>query len=352
MMNSNNLKQWENEMNVCIRCGYCFEGCPVFKEGLWETDGPRGKMVLAHALLTGALEPSRYVAEKIYQCTYCKDCIERCSSKVSIPDVMTAARADLLNAGFSYDSHLALLDKIKRSGNIFGRGIESPVREGETLVLLGCRFLERTEAAKRYLAILEKLGLKPRVVNEICCGMPFAVLGYKDELAAHKEEFRKRFPFQEFICLCTTCAFFIKKAYPDLKPKYVIQEIAERLPGYTTRNLGLKATSHDPCNRSRGMDMTEEPRAILRQIGVDLVELPTTGKQAECCGGGGGVLVTDRALSEKLAEKRLEQALDLEVEALATLCPTCELNLGNAADRQGGTIKVQNLLDLVYEAVV
>ena len=352
MINSINLRHCENEMNVCIRCGYCFEGCPVYMEGAWESDGPRGKMVLAHALLTGALEPSQYVAEKIYQCTYCKDCIERCSASVSVPDVMTAARADLLNAGFGYDSHRALLDKINRSGNIFGEGIEAPLQEGETPVLLGCRFLKRTEETGKYLEILEKLGIKPKVVDELCCGMPFAVLGYKDELAAHKEAFRKRFPYQKFICLCTTCAFFIRKAYPDLKSTYVIEEIAARLPGYETGRLDLRATYHDPCNLARGMGMVEEPRAILRQIGVDLVELPASGKQAECCGGGGGVLVTDKELSEKLADKRMAQALALGVETLATLCPTCELNLGNAADRQGGAIKVNNLLDLVYQAVV
>lgn len=351
-MESSNLAQWENEMNVCIRCGYCFEACPVFKEGIWESDGPRGKIVLAHGLMTGALEPSQYVADKLYECTYCKDCVERCASSISVPDVMTAARADLLNAGFSYDSHRALLDKINRSGNIFGKKIEAPLQEGETPVLLGCRFLERTDDARRYLELLEKLGIKPRVVDEICCGMPFAVLGYKDELAAHKEEFLKRFPFDEFICLCTTCAFFIKKAYPELKPKYVIEEVAERLPGYKVRDLGLKATYHDPCNLARGMDMVDEPRDILRQIGVELVEFSTTGKQAECCGGGGGVLVTDRALSEKLAEKRLDQALELGVESLSTLCPTCELNLANAAGRRGGDFRVKNLLDLVYEAVV
>jgi len=241
-MQTKYLKDWENDMNRCIRCAYCFEGCPVFKDLSWETDGARGKVILSYGLLADELEPSQYVADKIYQCTYCKDCLERCSAGVAIPDILTAARADLVNAGFEYEAHKDLLNKIRHTGNIFGKEIEPFSQKGETPVLLGCRFLERTDDAKKYLDILKKLGIKPKVVDENCCGMPFAVLGYKNWLATHKKEFSKRFPYKEFICLCTTCAFFIRKAYPDLKPEYVIETIAEKLPHYNTRKLGLKVT--------------------------------------------------------------------------------------------------------------
>ncbi len=350
-MKTKYLKEWENELNICIRCAYCFEGCPVFKQLSWEADGPRGKAVLAYGLLSGEVEPTKYLADKIFQCSFCRDCVERCSANVSIPDILTAARADLVNAGFKYDAHLDLLDKIKRTGNIFGREIHPPIQGGETPVLLGCRFLERADDAKRYLEILRRLGIKPKVVDETCCGMPFGVLGYKDELKAQQDKFRKKFPYKEFICMCTTCAFFIGKNYPDLKPKYIIEEVAKRLPYYNPKKLGLKATYHDPCNLARGMGMVDEPREILKQIGVDLIELPTKGKGAECCGGGGGLLVSDGPLAERLAERRMDQALGRGVDILATLCPTCEFNIGNAAQRGGGKLKVVNLLDLVWEAL-
>ena len=54
-METKYLKQWENELNICIRCGYCFEGCPVFKELGWEIDGARGKLIVAYGLLTSEL---------------------------------------------------------------------------------------------------------------------------------------------------------------------------------------------------------------------------------------------------------------------------------------------------------
>jgi coenzyme F420-reducing hydrogenase delta subunit/Pyruvate/2-oxoacid:ferredoxin oxidoreductase delta subunit len=66
----------------------------------WEIDTPRGKLLLAYGLLTGAVEPSTYVAEKLFQCFYCKNCSKSCSAKVSPTDIFTDARADLLESGF------------------------------------------------------------------------------------------------------------------------------------------------------------------------------------------------------------------------------------------------------------
>ena len=345
------LKEWEDNMNRCIRCAYCFSGCPIFKDLKWEADGGRGKVVLSYGLMTGEIEPSRHIADKIYQCTYCKDCMEQCSANVSIPDILTAARADLVDSGLKYQSHIDLLNKIKKTGNIFGKEIKSPVQKGDTPVLLGCRFLERTDDSKRYLDILKKLGVNPQIYDETCCGMPFAVLGYKDDLKKHKKDFKKLFSDKEFICLCTTCAFFINKSYPDLKPKYVIEVIAEKLYNAHPKKLGIKVTYHDPCNVSRGMGMVDEPREILKQIGVEVVEMEKNGKQAECCGGGGGVLVTDKSLAERLADSRIKQAFNTGVSTLVTLCPTCEINLRNATNRNGCKMEVKNVLDLVWEAL-
>ena len=350
------LKEWENELNICIRCAYCFEGCPVFKELGWEIDGARGKLIVAYGLLTGELEPSEYIADKIFQCSFCRDCIERCSANVAIPDIIAAARADLFEAGYVKDSQKQLLDTIEKSGNIFDKELKPPDYKGEKQVLLGCRLLERKDDSKKYLDLLEKLGVKTKTFNESCCGMPFAVLGDKKGFKTQQDKFREMLPDknEEFICACTTCVFFIRAKYPDLKVKYIIDEIVERLPNYKgkLKKLNIKVTYHDPCNVARGMDMVDEPRDILRKIGVELVEMPTYGKQAECCGGGGGLLVSDDKLAEKLAENRVEQAIETGAEILTTLCPTCEFNLKNAVEKLGGKIEVKNLLDILYDSMM
>jgi len=350
------LKKWTDDLHRCIRCAYCFEGCPVFKELGWEVDGARGKVVISYGLLVGDLEATEYVAEKLYQCTFCGDCVERCSASVSIPDILAAARADLWSDGFRIDYHKTLLDKIEASGNIFNEKLESPTFQGEKAVLLGCRLLERKEDAQKYIEILEELDVKPRTFDETCCGMPFSVLGDNDGFKNQQAKFLETIPDgnHEIICVCTTCVFFIRKKYPDLKARYIIEEIVDRLPNYKDKitKLNVTATYHDPCNVARGLGMVDEPRWLLEEIGVDLVEMKTYGKEARCCGGGGGLLVTDEELSDKLAFNRVNDALETGAEYLVTLCPTCEFNLRKAVDKNNAGIQVKNVLDFVYDAIV
>ena len=155
-METKYLQAWENELNICIRCAYCFEGCPIFKQLGWEVDGARGKAILAYGLLSGEIEPSETVTEKLFQCSFCRDCVERCSANVAIPDILAAARADLFEAGYVQDSVKPLLEKIDHSGNIFDKQLEPPDFQGEKQVVLGCRLLEREEDAKKYLSRLLK----------------------------------------------------------------------------------------------------------------------------------------------------------------------------------------------------
>jgi len=68
------LKKWKDKLNVCIRCGYCYEHCPLYKHTRWETDAPRAKLALIYGMLNGEVKPSDYIAEKLFECFYCKRC--------------------------------------------------------------------------------------------------------------------------------------------------------------------------------------------------------------------------------------------------------------------------------------
>jgi coenzyme F420-reducing hydrogenase delta subunit/NAD-dependent dihydropyrimidine dehydrogenase PreA subunit len=100
-MKTDNLKKWEKTLAACIRCGYCFEHCPLSKHTKWESDNPRAKIILAHGLLSGDIEPSDYVAEKLFSCFFCKRCDAACSSGVTLTEIFIDARRDLIEAGFN-----------------------------------------------------------------------------------------------------------------------------------------------------------------------------------------------------------------------------------------------------------
>jgi coenzyme F420-reducing hydrogenase delta subunit/Pyruvate/2-oxoacid:ferredoxin oxidoreductase delta subunit len=95
-----NLEKWKGALNKCIRCGYCYEHCQIYKSTRWEIDSPRGKLVLLYGLLSGEVEPSDYVANKLFECFHCNRCQKACSSGVPVQDIYTDARAFFLEAGF------------------------------------------------------------------------------------------------------------------------------------------------------------------------------------------------------------------------------------------------------------
>ncbi len=99
-MEFKHVEKWKNNLNGCIRCGYCFQHCPVSKHTGWESDTPRAKLITIFGMLTGHLEPSQAIANKLFSCFYCKRCVAACSSGVPLTDIFTDAKADFVEAGY------------------------------------------------------------------------------------------------------------------------------------------------------------------------------------------------------------------------------------------------------------
>jgi len=100
MANMEKLEKWKSALNKCIRCGYCFEHCQIYKSTRWESDSPRGKLILLYGLLSGQVAPTPYVAAKLFECFHCNRCQKACSSGVPIQEVYDDARAFLRDAGY------------------------------------------------------------------------------------------------------------------------------------------------------------------------------------------------------------------------------------------------------------
>jgi ferredoxin len=99
-MEMNKIKKWRDKLHTCIRCGYCYEHCHIFKVTGWESDTPRGKLIMLYGLLQGDLEATDYMAEKIFECYMCKRCDATCSAKVEVTDIFNDAKSDFVDAGF------------------------------------------------------------------------------------------------------------------------------------------------------------------------------------------------------------------------------------------------------------
>ncbi|MDZ7270483.1 MAG: (Fe-S)-binding protein [candidate division KSB1 bacterium] len=349
------LKPWLNELITCTLCGYCKNVCPPFDEILWDGTSARGRNILAYGMLTGEIEADQSVAQRIYECTMCGDCERRCPSKVKVPQIVRAARAELVDMGLAFPGQIMLADNVMASGNIFGdQEVMLPKQEGEVRVFIGCQFLARPNKVKKYLKILEMIGIKPKVQEEVCCGFPLVSLGFVHKFEEHKERLAKMLKKERTITFCPTCTVFLKEEY-GIPTQHFLQAVAEKLPADKVKKLGVTVTYHDPCDLARGAKVTEEPRRVLAAIGAELKEMSKSKNTTRCCGGGGGILSSNEQLSGQLARNRVRQAMATGAKTIVTSCATCEQTLkkgaASLAESGEGEIVVRDVADLVWDAL-
>jgi glycolate oxidase iron-sulfur subunit len=88
------IRRFQQDNDLCMKCGFCVSSCPVYREELVESVVARGKNALVKGLLNGQVKFSKKMAEKLDKCTLCRTCAANCPAGVDIPAVITAARAD------------------------------------------------------------------------------------------------------------------------------------------------------------------------------------------------------------------------------------------------------------------
>jgi Fe-S oxidoreductase len=91
-------------------------------------------------------------------------------------------------------------------------------------------------------------------------------------------------------------------------------------------------TYHDPCYLGKHNQVFDEPRLVLKSIpGLELVEMDRSREKSLCCEGGGGRMWLEGTNpGTRLAQFRVQEALDTGAQILATACPFCLLTLEEA----------------------
>ncbi len=87
------LKDIDNQLIRCMKCGMCQAVCPLFRETLKEADVARGKLVLLQHLLKDMIEDPEGVDKRLNRCLLCGSCAYGCPSGVNILEIFLKARA-------------------------------------------------------------------------------------------------------------------------------------------------------------------------------------------------------------------------------------------------------------------
>ena len=89
------VKQLEDQLVGCMRCGMCQAVCPVFAETGRETDVARGKLALLDGLIREIFKDPSKVDERLTHCLLCGSCSANCPSGVDVLDIFFKARTIL-----------------------------------------------------------------------------------------------------------------------------------------------------------------------------------------------------------------------------------------------------------------
>jgi len=113
---------WEENKHIimeCVSCGLCQSNCPIYKQTNLESNSAKGKMTILFALLQGMLDWDE-VAERMYECTTCKNCEATCLSGLDIAAVIEAAREELVKRGYGHAVSGELAKNLRGTRNPFG----------------------------------------------------------------------------------------------------------------------------------------------------------------------------------------------------------------------------------------
>ncbi len=146
----------------------------------------------------------------------------------------------------------------------------------------------------------------------------------------------KGFGIRRLITVDPHTTEMFKNVYPEVIEEFDIEVVnylellAERWRPKIKGGGHKKAfVIHDSCVYSRYLGIFEEPRSILRRIGVEFQEPLLSKRLTHCCGGPIESIFPERA--KEVAKARMEQLEPLGRE-IVTMCPICHLNLGAVKD--------------------
>ncbi len=89
------MKELEDQLAVCMRCGMCQAVCPLYAETGREADVARGKLALLDGLSQEIFKDASGVHERLMRCLLCGSCAANCPSGVKVLDIFLKARAIL-----------------------------------------------------------------------------------------------------------------------------------------------------------------------------------------------------------------------------------------------------------------
>ena len=381
------------DADLCVKCGLCTPHCPTYRLTQHEADGPRGRIALSQALLSGTLPAGKSLVAHLDGCLSCRACEAVCPAKVPYGRVLDTARAALATPertrltrrmGLVLDS--GLLRALARTalwcasllldhGRIAQRlprwlharpvvrrllAVPAPA-QARVALFTGCvgDVAERAvlrDAVRLFKAAGVTVAIPP---DQGCCGALHQHGGLAEAAAQRAARNARAFANCEVVLpLASGCGAALRDLgreagvdAPSLSPKVrdLCTALAEALdakpPVFQPRVL--RVGIHTACTQANVFGAKGAVRRLLVRIpGIELVDLaPESG----CCGAAGTAFITQPGQAAQLLQPKLDAAATVDVVVSANI--GCSLHLLAGLRGRGRSVPVLHPLSLLAQAL-
>jgi Fe-S oxidoreductase len=377
-------KYWD--LSLCTKCSICYSACPaaIDSKFLGPSSLTANYRFITDSRDTGLEERLKPMSDNIWLCTSCNSCTLFCPKLVNCSNAIVDDRGlmvesgsiprtvkDVLESAYKYHNPMGMhpSKRLEWTKDLNIKTMPTTTK-ADILYFVCCltAYDARNQSiAKSMASIFNKLGTSYANLGteEWCCGDHILRLGEKglfEALAEHNAATLSKFEANEIVTLSPHCynTFKNDKPYSDAKlnVQHYTQFIAEKLDKGELKlpnAVQKRVAYHDPCFLGKRNKVYDPPRHILQSVkGLELVEMKRNRESSFCCGGGAGRTWTEEADPDKRPSvDRVKEALDLDVEVIATACPFCVTTLEDAIKVLDveNKIVVRDILELLKEAI-
>ncbi len=342
------------DADACTQCKRCQDRCPAYN-----TDKPLSPMKIVNQIGEVAFEnPKANLIETcdkdaIWACTTCLACQDICPASIEhVKKIIDMRRNMVLMEGeFPGEEVMTAMEQTEVNGNPLGLGYASrgdwaeeigikPLSEDpdvDILYFVGCyaSFDKRNiKIAKSFVSLCQAAGIKVGILGkeEKCCGEPMRKMGNEylyQSLALENVELIKGYNVKKVVTTCPHCFSTLAKDYQDLGLEIEVESYTVFLEDLLkTGKLKVNAeelhcTYHDSCYLGRHNDIYDAPRSLIKAAGGQITEMDKNRAEAFCCSAGGGRIMAEEKLGDRINIQRVKMAVETGAPTLLSNCPFC-----------------------------
>ena len=392
----------------CVKCGLCSSQCPTYLLKQDENESPRGRIALAQALASDAIQNNEKISTHINNCLQCRRCEAACPSDVKYGDLINATNEllaqqqqtkylpkRLINfiSGLTHQnwgkieklykiiSHTGLIHflKISKTGrvafNLIPKKSSSPLNitttkkiappSNSVFLFTGClSHIFDKQTLKISIELLKQCGYEVQIPEkQTCCGAIAARQGLTD--TEQQCQLSNQMAFSDtnhspIIFFTTGCGSKLKEYKEKLPSEVTFANRTFDISSFLIKSDLFTKLKFSPLNKNVLIFNPCSERNILKQDGItekllyripdiNFIKLP---KSTGCCGASGSHLLTHSQQADQIRTPILNQILSLSPDIIVSPNYPCNLHIQAGLKEKGMDIPMIHPIELLYQQCI